>query len=148
MIIKHNNNFFIQCDVVYPSTPENYYEFGVLNFWIDDVCLPGKGVNITFNSVILSLVRNIPSIKNLEVDLGDVPLENIDFCDFDNPSLVWLDTCELFQYGFGLILGFNKDQERIFYTTDYEKTYTEIVLPKGTLLATLESLSEKLSCYL
>jgi hypothetical protein len=54
----------------------------------------------------------------------------------------------LFQYGFGLILGFNKDQERIFYTTDYEKTYTEIVLPKGTLLATLESLSEKLSCYL
>jgi hypothetical protein len=148
MIIKHNNDFFIQWDIVYPSTPESYYEFGVLNFWIDDVCLPGKGVNITFNSVILSLVRNIPSIKNLEVDLGDVPLENIDFCDFDNKSLVWLDTCELFQYGFGLILGFNKDQERIFYTTDYEKTYTEIVLPKGTLLATLESLSEKLSCYL
>jgi len=53
---------------------------------------------------------------------------------------VWFDTGELFQYGFGLVLGFNGTKERVFYTEDFEENYSEIILPKGTLEKTLNSL--------
>ncbi|MFW1775466.1 hypothetical protein [Acinetobacter seifertii] len=55
---------------------------------------------------------------------------------------MWLDTGELFQFGFGMVLGFNKESERLFYTFDYEKSYSEIILPKGTVVSTLQALSK------
>lgn len=66
----------------------------------------------------------------------------IDFCSFDSQDLVWLDTGELFQFGFGMVLGFNKESERLFYTFDYEKSYSEVILPKGTVVSTLQAMTK------
>ena len=79
-------------------------------------------------------------INALKNDLGKVAIEEIDFTAFESENLVWLDTGELFQFGFGLVLGFDGDFERLFYTVDYEKTYSEVILRKGVLIETLKSL--------
>lgn len=140
MIVKYSDDFFIQWDVVYPL--KNNLDLGIFNFWINDTCYPAKGINITLNSLFHVLISNIEEIKALNNDIGDVPIEKIDFCSFDNKDLVWLDTGELFQFGFGMVLGFNKKSERLFYTFDYEKSYSEIILPKGTVVSTLQALSK------
>lgn len=138
MILKNHDQFFIQWDIVYEL--ENNPNLGIFNFWIDNICYPAQGINITLPALFWALICNIESIDGLKKDLTDIPISKINFSDIDNDKLVFLDTGELFQYGFGLVLGFNQDQERIFYTTDFEKTYSEIILPKGVLRATLNSL--------
>lgn len=138
MIVKYSDDFFIQWDIVY-SLASNLH-LGIFNFWINDICYPARGINITLNSLFHILTSNIESINHLKNDLGDIEIDKIDFSFLDDEKLLWLDTGELFQYGFGIVLGFNKGKERLFYTIDYEKTYSEIVLPRGTLKATLESL--------
>lgn len=138
MIVKYSDDFFIQWDVVYPLKNDLY--LGVFNFWINDTCYPAKGINITLNSLFNILSSNIEEIKALNSDIGDIPIEKIDFCSFDSQDLIWLDTGELFQFGFGMVLGFNKESERLFYTFDYEKSYSEIILPKGTVVSTLQAL--------
>lgn len=138
MIVKYSDDFFIQWDIVY-SLASNLH-LGIFNFWINDICYPARGINITLNSLFHILTSNIESINDLKNDLGDIEIDKIDFSFLDDEKLLWLDTGELFQYGFGIVLGFNKGKERLFYTIDYEKTYSEIVLPRGTLKATLESL--------
>lgn len=130
--------FFIQWDVVYPL--KNDLNLGIFNFWINDTCYPAKGINITLNSLFHVLISNIEDIKALDSDIGDIIIEKIDFSSIDNKDLVSLDTGELFQFGFGMILGFNKESERLFYTFDYEKSYFEVVLPKGTVSSTLQAL--------
>lgn len=137
MIVKHNENFFIQFDTVYSLGEMN---LGVLNFWINDKCYPGTGINLTLSSLFFTLRSNLLEISNLSIDIGNIPMEEIDFKNFEDDRLVWLDTGELFQLGFSLVIGFNHDCERIFYSINYEKNYYEIVLPKGTLKHTLESL--------
>lgn len=139
MIVKYSDDFFIQWDVVYPL--KNDLNLGVFNFWINDTCYPAKGINITLNSLFNILSSNIEEIKALNSDIGDIPIEKIDFCSFDSQDLIWLDTGELFQFGFGMVLGFNKESERLFYTSDYEKSYSEIILPKGTVVSTLQALT-------
>ncbi|MHA3049967.1 Imm42 family immunity protein [Acinetobacter sp. ANC 4639] len=138
MIVKYSDDFFIQWDIVY-SLASNLH-LGIFNFLINDICYPARGINITLNSLFHILTSNIESINDLKNDLGDIEIDKIDFYFLDDEKLLWLDTGELFQYGFGIVLGFNKGKERLFYTIDYEKTYFEIVLPRGTLKATLESL--------
>lgn len=140
MIVKHSDSLFIQWDVIYSL--ENNLDLGVFNFWINDTCYPAKGVNITLNSLFNILVSNINEINMLEYDLGNIPIEKINFNSFDTKGLAWLDTGELFQFGFGLVLGFNQGTERIFYTFDFEKSYSEIILPKGILMSTFKSLFE------
>jgi len=140
MIVKYSDDFFIQWDVVYPL--KNDLNLGVFNFWINDTCYPAKGINITLNSLFNILSSNIEEIKALNSDIGDIPIERIDFCSFDSQDLIWLDTGELFQFGFGMVLGFNKESERLFYTFDYEKSYSEIILPKGTVVSTLQALTK------
>lgn len=139
MIVKYSDDFFIQWDVVYPL--KNDLNLGVFNFWINDTCYPAKGINITLNSLFNILSSNIEEIKAFNSDIGDIPIEKIDFCSFDSQDLIWLDTGELFQFGFGMVLGFNKESERLFYTFDYEKSYSEIILPKGTVISTLQALT-------
>ncbi|MGB9039948.1 MAG: Imm42 family immunity protein [Acinetobacter calcoaceticus] len=138
MIVKYSDDFFIQWDVVYPL--KNDLNLGVFNFWINDTCYPAKGINITLNSLFNILSSNIEEIRALNSDIGDIPIEKIDFCSFDSQDLIWLDTGELFQFGFSMVLGFNKESERLFYTFDYEKSYSEIILPKGTVISTLQAL--------
>jgi len=138
MILKHSDDFFIQWDVVFSQ--EDNLNLGVFNFWINDLCYPAKGINITLSSVFNALISNIVEINALKNDLGNVAIEEIDFTAFESENLVWLDTGELFQFGFGLVLGFDGGFERLFYTVDYEKTYSEVILRKGVLIETFKSL--------
>lgn len=140
MIIKVNYDFFIQWDNLFLL--ENNLCLGIFNFWINDQCYPAKGINITLNALFNDLVSNISEIKNLKNDLGNTPIEEIDFLSCDDKRLVWCNTGELYQHGFKLAIGFNKDVERVLYSLDYEKSYNEIALPKGTLLETFEALEQ------
>lgn len=138
MIVKHHNNFFIQWDIVYPIT--DGLNLGIFNFWINDKAYPGQATNITLGALMHELTSHIPAIENLKTDIGNLPIEAIDFSDFENENLVWFDTDQLFHYGFAMAIGFNKTEERLFITTDFEKTYHEITLPKDIVLATLRDL--------
>lgn len=138
MIVKYCDDFFIQWDVIYPL--KDNVDLGIFNFWINDICYPAKGINITLKSLFYVLSSNIEEIKVLNSDIGDILIEKIDFSSIDSNDLVWLDTGELFQFGFGMILGFNKEVERLFYTFDYEQSYSEVFLPKGTVSSTLQAL--------
>ncbi|MDM1298315.1 hypothetical protein HXZ94_07345 [Empedobacter falsenii] len=140
MIVKHHDNFFIQWDIVYPIA--NGLNLGIFNFWINDKAYPAEATNITLGGLMHELTANIPAIENLKTDIGDLPIEEIDFSDFENENLIWFDTDQLFQYCFAIVLGFNKDEERLFYSTDFEKSYHEITLPKGVVLATLLDLQK------
>lgn len=137
MIIKHNDDFFIQWDTTYHLA--NNLELGVFNFWINDQVYPGKGANITLMPLFDDLISNIEEINQIKKDLESIPLNQIDF-SLDSDQLVSLDTGELFQYGFGLKIGFDKNTERLFYTVDYENSFSEIILPRGTFVETLKSL--------
>ena len=139
MLIKHNDDFFIQWDTVYYIFNNN--GLGVFNFWIKDQAYPGKGTNITLAPLFNDLISNLEEINNINQDLGSIPLNQIDL-SLSNDQLVSLDTGELFQYGLGLSIGFDKDMERLFYTVDYENSYSEIILPRGTFIETLKSLRQ------
>jgi hypothetical protein len=139
MLIKHSNDFFIQWDTTYSLS--NNMELGVFNFWIDDQSYPGKGTNITLIPLFNDLVSNIEKINQINKDLGSTSLDLINF-SLDSDQFVCLDTGELFQYGFGLSIGFDKNTERLFYTVDYENSFSEIILPRGTLVETLKSLQQ------
>ena len=139
MLIKHNDDFFIQWDTTYYI--RNNMELGVFNFWIKDQAYPGKGTNITLAPLFNDLISNLEEINNINQDLGSIPLNQIDL-SLSNDQLVSLDTGELFQYGLGLSIGFDKDMERLFYTVDYENSYSEIILPRGTFIETLKSLRQ------
>lgn len=77
MLIKHNNDFFIQWDTTYYL--ENNLELGVFNFWIDDHAYPGKWTNITLIPLFNDLISNLEEIHNIKQDLGAIPLSHIDF---------------------------------------------------------------------
>ena len=145
MLVKHNNDFFIQWDTTYYL--DNNLELGVFNFWIDDHAYPGKYTNITLVPLFIDLIGNLEDIHNIKEDLGNIPLSQIDF-SLSNDQLVNLDTGELFQYGLGLSIGFDKNIERVFYTIDYGKSFSEIILPKGTLAHTLKSIQQYTSHHL
>lgn len=98
-------------------------------------------IHITLIPLFNDLINNLEEIHNIKQDLGAIPLSQIDF-SLSNDQLVNLDTGELFQYGLGLSIGFDKNIERLFYTIDYGKNFSEIVLPKGTLINTLKSLRQ------
>lgn len=139
MLIKHNDDFFIQWDTVYYIFNNN--GLGVFNFWIKDQAYPGKGTNITLIPLFNDLISNLEEINNINQDLGSIPLNQIDL-SLSNDQLVSLDMGELFQYGLGLSIGFDKDMERLFYTVDYENSYSEVILPRGTFTETLKSLRQ------
>ncbi len=145
MIIKFHDDFFIQWDYILLDAP---YPQGTLNFCINGKFYPNEVGYYTMSSLLYSLTSNIEEIRNLTIDIGDTPIDEIDFVNCEDDRLIWLDTDELYQQGFGLVLGYNGDQERILITIDYEKSFNEIVLPKGTLLKTLEALENvRLSLY-
>ena len=77
MILKHSDDFFIQWDVVFSQ--EDNLNLGVFNFWINDLCYPAKGINITLSSVFNALISNVVEINALKNDLGNVAIEEIDF---------------------------------------------------------------------
>lgn len=140
MIIKFNDDFFVQWDEVF-SLDEGL-SLGIFNFWINDKCYPGEGINITLNSLFYVLISNIEMIHNLKKNLGDISIDKIEFASLDDEIFVWLDTGELFQFGFGLGVGLNNDIERIFYTHDFEESFQEIALPKGSLLQIFEAIKK------
>ncbi|WP_407404340.1 Imm42 family immunity protein [Chryseobacterium sp.] len=140
MLIKHHDDFFVQWETVF--VVNDHLNLGIFNFWIDDKAYPAAGINITLNSLFYELVSEIPMIENLELNIGNLPIDEIDFGNYDNNNLVWINSGELYQYGFALVIGFDGNRERIFFTKDYEKTYEEIVLPKGTFLQILKDLSQ------
>lgn len=110
---------------------------GIFNFWIEDQYYPGKCINLTLNSIIFSLKSNLAGVDNLQKDLGNLDAIEINFNNFNDDRLLWIDTGELYQYGLSMLLGFDRNNERIFYSTDFEKSYREIVLPKGVIKNTL-----------
>ena len=138
MIIKFNDDFFVQWDEVF-SLSEGL-SLGIFNFWINDKCYPGEGINITLSSLFYILISNIETIDNLKKDLGNIPINKIDLMSLEDDIFAWLDTGELFQFGFGLGLGFNNNMERIFYTKDFEESFQEINLPKGSFMRVLEGI--------
>lgn len=114
---------------------------GMFNFIINDKLIPGKGVTIDLYVIISSLKDSLALFsKESTLDVGSLPLENMDFSEGEPEGLIYLNSAGLYDYGCNFWLGFDGDEERLIYTLDYENTFQEIRYPKGTVEKLIQSL--------
>ncbi|MDB6375139.1 Imm42 family immunity protein [Photorhabdus bodei] len=106
---------------------------GMFNFIINDTLVPGKGVTMDLYMVISELKESLEDgmRKNLR-DVGNIPLSDLDFSEGEPENFISLSS-ELSDYGFIFWLGFDGDEDRLIYTTNYEKTFQEERYPRGTI---------------
>lgn len=114
---------------------------GMFNFIINDEFIPGKGITIDLYVVISSLKDSLEfSSKKMVCDIGDYPLESMDFSEGEPEGLIYLNSSGLYDYGCNFWLGFDGDEERFIYTLDYENTFQEARYPRGTVKKLIYSL--------
>lgn len=107
---------------------------GLFNFIVDDNLIPGKGTVTDLYVVISSLKDSLNSqLADEIIDIGSISLSDLDFSDGAPENVIWLDVCELSDYGCVFWLGFDGGVERFFYSTDFEKTIQEKKFPRGTI---------------
>lgn len=139
MIIGNALEIAIQLEyVIELSSPS-----GLFNFIVDDNLIPGKGT-VTDLYVVISSLKG--SLNNQLVDgvsdIGNIDLADLDFSDGSPENVLWLDVCELSDYGCVFWLGFNGEHERFFYSTDFEKTIQEKMFPRGTVEKLINNLPD------
>lgn len=107
---------------------------GIFNFIIDDILIPGKGVTIDLYIVICSLKESLDvGIKNNKGDVGSTCIESMDFSEGEPENLIALNVAGLYDYGCNFWLGFDGEEERLIYTVDFEKSFSEKRFPRGTI---------------
>ncbi|MEB6334603.1 Imm42 family immunity protein [Serratia rhizosphaerae] len=107
---------------------------GIFNFIINDIFIPGKGINIDLYVVISSLKDSLEAgLKEVNEDIGNVPIEKMDFSEGMPEKLISLDVAELYDYGCNFWLGFDGDEDRLIYTLDFEKSFIEKRFSRGTI---------------
>lgn len=107
---------------------------GMFNFIINDIFIPGKGVDIDLYMVISSLKESLEAgLKEIDGDIGDIPIDQIDLSEGEFKNLISLNGGVLYDHGCNFWLGFDGNEERLIYTVDYEKSYVETRYPKGTV---------------
>ncbi|WP_187498583.1 Imm42 family immunity protein [Erwinia aphidicola] len=107
---------------------------GIFNFIINDTLIPGKGVTVDLYIVISSLKESLESgLENLEHTIEKRPIEKIDFSDGNPKGFISLNVAELHDYGCVFWLGFNDNKDRLIYSLDFEKTFSEVYFSHGTV---------------
>lgn len=107
---------------------------GIFNFIINDLFIPGKGVAIDLYVVISSLKDSLEDgLKKIDEDIGDFPIEKMNFSEGEVKNLISLDVAELYDYGCNFWLGFDGGEDRLIYTLDYENSFIEDRFPRGTI---------------
>jgi len=137
MIIGNALDIGIQLEYITPLNSPS----GLFNFIIDDGLIPGKGTVIDLYMVILSLKDSLGYHLNSGIqDIGDINIEKLDFSNGAPENIIWLDCGELSDYGCVFWLGFNGEEERLFYSVDYENTIQEKRYSRGTIEKLINSL--------
>ena len=114
---------------------------GLFNFIIDDELIPGKGTITDLFMVISSLKNTFHyNLDEKDFEIGKKKIEDINFADGEPENLIDIDCSELSDYGCVFWLGYDGDEERLFYSNDFEKTFREQRYPKGTLANLIDSL--------
>lgn len=114
---------------------------GIFNFIINDMLIPGKGVTIDLYIVISSLKESLEvGLKGLNEDIGNMPIEKMDFSEGIPEKLISLNVAELYDYGCNFWLGFDGNEDRLIYTLDFEKSFNEDRFPRGTIEKLIRSL--------
>ncbi|CAI2154583.1 TPA: immunity 42 family protein [Serratia fonticola] len=107
---------------------------GIFNFIINDLLIPGKGVTIDLYIVISSLKESLDlGLKRYSADVGNAPIEKIDFSEGEPENLIPLNVAELHDYGCNFWLGFSGNEDRLFYSLDFESSFIESRFPRGTV---------------
>ncbi|EPH0541035.1 MULTISPECIES: immunity 42 family protein [Serratia] len=139
MIVGNALEIGIQLEYVLELTSPS----GLFNFIVGDTLIPGKGTVTDLYVVISSLKDSLNSQLGDGVrDIGNISLADLDFSDGAPENVIWLDVCELSDYGCVFWLGFDGDFERFFYSTDFEKTIQEKTFPRGTVETLINSLPD------
>lgn len=123
----------VQLELVAIYTPY-IIKCGMFNFIIDEELIPGKGMLLEFYHVIEDLKDNLNiGLAKKIPDIGPIPLEQLDFSEGEPKNIIYLGAGHLYDVGCCFWLGFDRDEDRFFYTTDYEKTIREKRYPRGTI---------------
>ncbi|GAA5107769.1 hypothetical protein GCM10023211_09230 [Orbus sasakiae] len=72
--------------------------------------------------------------------MGGKDINLLDFSEGSPENCIVLDTGVLSDYGCLFWLAFDGNEERLIYSTDYEKTFQEKRYPKGTIEKLISSL--------
>lgn len=85
--------------------------------------------------------KNIYGVKvNTGKEFGEKEFNIQEYNNLTIQNLLIVDTGELDIQGLFLRLGYSGDEERLFYSLDFEKTFQEVRYPRGTIESVLAQL--------
>ncbi|WP_373962720.1 Imm42 family immunity protein [Kosakonia sacchari] len=96
MIIGNALEIGIQLEYIIELSSQS----GLFNFIIDDRLIPGKGMVTDLYVVISSLKDSLNNkLADGVIDIGEIPLDDLDFSNGAPENVLWLDVSELSDYG-------------------------------------------------
>lgn len=164
MIFGQPYEFAIFYDVLERSE-DNYWEYGIFIFLIEDEIFPSKGSNYTLSMALDYLKDSQSEVISCEYNGLDISMDAIALLrilahshgmllDSDPPDLefpisekigVFLSPLEIIDAGFYLFYySGEKDEEYLIYSSDYGNTARSTVLTKGTVSRVLEAINPKM----
>ena len=85
--------------------------------------------------------KNTDGIEvNTGEEFGEKEFNIQEYNNLTIQNLLIVDTGELDMQGLFLRLGYSSDEERLFYSLDFEKTFQEVRYPRGTIESVLAQL--------
>ncbi|MBX9349581.1 immunity 42 family protein [Chromobacterium vaccinii] len=128
--------------LVDPVSRYGGFIYGEVNFIIDGVMIfPERVSDYTLNIVVHSLKRSF-SRGECVVDVGSMSVEGIDFFSGDEGRLIRIDGSELENDGLVLFVGFDGEEERLFFSVDFGESIREKRLRKGTVESVILNLPD------
>lgn len=130
---------------------DNFY-FGSIHFVINDTIVPSYFIySYTINVVFSNLKSSVEEAYNLNLENKvDLPCMNISrdlICGNKMHGLYSIDLADMEQgiakekeSGFLMWIGFYKDKEIIFYTSNFGRSIYNVPLTKGTFLKMIKQL--------
>ena len=112
--------------------------YGNINFIIEGEIIPKNFSNkFTLATVFLCLKRSFEKKSySAGQSLGELGNKEVDYIKLDygeEVDIFSIDITELADYHLLLDMGYSGDNERLFYSKNFGKTYKEVVMRKGTL---------------
>ena len=154
MVVDKNFRFGITWEVINRSETHDFF-YGPIFILINDRVCPlytryDHTIDVVFRNMQQSFIKQQWSDGSDGTELGSRPISRrqIDYDTVQNILSIGMADLEIArdeQHLMNLIMriGYNGNEERLFYTLDMFKTFTEVCFPRGTVEKVIMALPNK-----